>query len=361
MYRLKRPTNKQLNDYYKLYSPRIQQLMKLLADGTQTIPIALGYKKPAVHLTLQVQQRSPTWQFLAKYSQEDYLRKLLCGDWNDHLEIINEVSASFPQLSWQKGMLKGDYDDGRYQIYGKDVSGKEIVEDFNEIMHWLFVEEMYDGKNSVHLDKTAFIRERGMEVCPYCGRQNIDFAEVNDSISKPYIDHFLPKRKYPFLAMSYMNMVPGCNTCNESTNKGALDPLTHPDLDSILLNPYEFRDNAVTFGYIYNHQGENDEHNFKVVSMAETELLDNGYLKKLKLREFYSHQRLQVKDVYRNFTKATGSMKKFLMRLGLNQYFINNLEQRTLGYNLNDDETPRRQWYKFRKDLFLQLRREHDI
>ena len=303
-----------------------------------------------------------TWQFLTKYSQEANLRKLLCGDWNEHLSIIREVSQLFPNLSWQNSMTKGEYDLGHYAIYGKDNDGNDIVEDFNEIMRWLFVEQMYDGdRNGVHLDKTAFVRERGLEVCPYCGRMFIDMAEVENSVSKPYIDHFLPKSKYPFLAMSYMNLIPGCNVCNEASNKGTLDPLIHPALEPLLLNPHEFRDSAVTFSYSYNHRGENDERNFSVYSGAENGNLENGYLIELKLREFYSHRRLEVKDMYRRFTKSTNSMKKFLMRLGLKEFFLDDIEMRTLGYQPNDDEAPRRLMYKFNKDLLGQMKDEYGV
>lgn len=362
MYQLRRPTNRQLLDYYAAYGPTIRALMHQLKDGTQIIPITLGRGRTSIKLTLRVQRNSATWQFLDRYSQELHLRRLLCGDWNEQLDIIREVCQSFPNLSWQKRMTKENFLAGKYATYGMSPTGQIVVEDFNEILHWLFVEQIYDGGyKGVHLDKTAFVRERGMLVCPYCGRQFIDMAEVEGSVSKPYIDHFLPKSKYPFLAMTYMNLIPGCNTCNEASNKGTLDPLTHPAFDSLLLNPHVFRNTAVTFGYKYNFMGENNARNFNIWTIAENTFLEEGYLTRLKLGEFYSHQQLEVKDLYRNFTKASNAMKKFLMRLGLKDYFLNNIEQCTLGFNLNDGEASRRIMYKFKHDLFMQLRQEYGI
>ena len=362
MYRLKRPTNKQLSDFYDAYSPRIQELMTQLANGVLTIPLTLGRGTTAVHLMLKVQRNSATWQFLTKYAQEANLRKLLCGGWQEHIVIIREVERLLPGLAWQEGMTKGEYDAGHYAIYETDADGKEIVEDFNEILHWLFVDQLYDGdKNGVHLDKTAFVRERGLRVCPYCGRAYIDMAEVDGSVSKPNIDHFLPKSKYPFLAMSYMNLIPACNTCNEAANKGTLDPLTHPGHNMLLMNPHEFREDVVTFSYSYNHQGENNEDNFCVGSVAENDYFEQGYLKALKLREFYSHQLLEVKDMYRDFTKVTNSMKKFMIKLGVKKPFLDNIEHRTLGYSLNDEEAPKRLMYKFKKDIFGKLKEDYGI
>lgn len=362
MYRLKRPTDNQLSAFYSAYAPRIQELMTQLADGTLTIPLTLGRGVTAVQLSLKVQQNSMTWLFLTKYSQEANLRKLLCGGWQEHLDIILEVERMFPGLAWQRGMTKVEYDAGHYTIYGTDADAKEIVEDFNEIVRWLFIDQLYDGdKNGVHLDKKSFISERGLKVCPYCGRVPIDMAEVEGSVSKPSIDHFLPKSKYPFLAMSYMNLIPSCSTCNEAANKGTLDPLTHPGHDMLLMNPHEFRESVVTFSYSYNHLGENNKNNFRVGAIAENIYFEHGYFNALKLREFYSHQLLETKDMYRGFTKASKSMMKYLFKLGVKKPFLDNLEQRTLGYSLNDEEASERLMYKFKKDLFLQMKNEFGV
>lgn len=227
---------------------------------------------------------------------------------------------------------------------------------------WLFVEQMYEGKDHVTpFSKKDFVADKDMMVCPYCGRILIDMAELGTSASKPDIDHFLPKSKYPFLAMSYCNMIPVCHTCNDIHNKGDMDPLVHPNFEKKLLNPYEFYDSAVKFGYHYNGQGENDKNNFTVSSNAEDDYLREGYLEKLKLEAYYSHQKIEVKELYRRFTKATSSMKNFLMRLGLKPFFLDDIEQSTLGYQLNEDEASERLMYKFKKDVYEDLKKKHGL
>jgi len=47
--------------------------------------------------------------------------------------------------------------------------------------------------------------------------------------------------------------------------------------------------------------------------------------------------------------------------LGVKDTFLQNLEERTLGYSLNDDEASQRLMYKFKKDLLMQLKREYGI
>lgn len=67
----------------------------------------------------------------------------------------------------------------------------------------------------------------GINVCPYCNRlftltiiKSSRTAPYNlDRISRPELDHFYLKSIYPFLRLSFYNLVPSCHVCN-STLKG---------------------------------------------------------------------------------------------------------------------------------------------
>ncbi|MFN3771732.1 hypothetical protein [Cloacibacterium normanense] len=61
-----------------------------------------------------------------------------------------------------------------------------------------------------------------VKVCPYCNHNyiftiNIEKKEnVNNKISsRPQLDHYLPKAKYPILALSIYNLIPCCTVCNK--------------------------------------------------------------------------------------------------------------------------------------------------
>ena len=69
------------------------------------------------------------------------------------------------------------------------------------------------------------------KICPYCN-QNYAFTVTGTTKDfRPTLDHFFPKAKYPFLALSLYNLVPSCYTCNSSL-KGKTDfgviPHLHP-------------------------------------------------------------------------------------------------------------------------------------
>lgn len=84
----------------------------------------------------------------------------------------------------------------------------------------------------------AFINENGnwlsekldVNVCPYCNRQfthTIKKVESKDGI-RPQFDHFHPKSKYPYLALSFYNLIPCCGSCNSIKKEKHID-----------INPYD--------------------------------------------------------------------------------------------------------------------------
>lgn len=60
-------------------------------------------------------------------------------------------------------------------------------------------------------------------VCPYCNRQYItSYKSTDRDKTLADLDHFYCKSRYPFLAISFFNFVPGCQICNQRF-KSAVD------------------------------------------------------------------------------------------------------------------------------------------
>lgn len=73
-----------------------------------------------------------------------------------------------------------------------------------------------------------------LKYCPYCNADTV-YAFKKGNTKKPVkvvsaLDHFYPKSKYPFLALSLYNLIPVCSRCN-SQMKGSADM-------SDVANPY---------------------------------------------------------------------------------------------------------------------------
>lgn len=79
------------------------------------------------------------------------------------------------------------------------------------------------------------LSDLNLNVCPYCNRHYIYTVDNGKRVSAQF-DHFYCKTKYPYLALSFYNLIPCCPTCNKA--KGELQ---------IKINPYVegFDDNCI--------------------------------------------------------------------------------------------------------------------
>lgn len=91
----------------------------------------------------------------------------------------------------------------------------------------------------------SFTYLMGLKVCPYCNRSYIHTYYNAKGKTRPDLDHFIPKSKFPYFSMSIYNLVPSCKICNSSL-KGQKEF----DFDNYM-NPYEksMGDKLMSFSY----------------------------------------------------------------------------------------------------------------
>ena len=81
-----------------------------------------------------------------------------------------------------------------------------------------------------------------MVVCPYCDRNFIFNTKTDEEEGEgrrtSQIDHFYPQANFPFLALSFYNLVPTCGWCNfVKGNKWNTNP------NNFVIHPYDNRFN----------------------------------------------------------------------------------------------------------------------
>lgn len=152
-----------------------------------------------------------------------------------------------------------------------------------KIIYNIFVINAYEQ----NFNKLNFINSIGIDTCPYCNRNYIYSLDEKDEI-KPQIDHFFPKVDYPFLAMSFYNLIPSCQTCNGFGAKHTNDP-------SIvgLVNPYLLDSSDFKFGYKINSFAKINplinKSNLGVNNLSITLATKlNGHLRVFKLDKLYN-------------------------------------------------------------------------
>lgn len=268
--------------------------------------------------------------------------------------IIHDVEVWNTGADWKNGINKEKFLAGDFYSIGKNDEGLTYVDDFHDILYHIFVKGLYDEV----LDKLQFIKKVNLKVCPYCGRNQINVASYEGKRdSKPPIDHFLPKSKYPFLAVSFCNLIPCCTTCNDISNKGAFDPL---ETELTLENPHVFVDEHVRFKGKFPDMLSMNEDDYDVNMQFAPACLSIGYKDTLNLEEFYKDEKQKMIDMHENLLTFSNGRKENLASLGIEDSYLNNIQKQVLGYRL-DGKTSVREFYKFKKEMLEQLLEKYKL
>jgi len=117
----------------------------------------------------------------------------------------------------------------KMEFYQKNF-GAVMTEDFRKsLLKSCFFYHNYDKWGAYELAK-----DLGVNVCPYCNRQYTFTMSSSTGKTRPQFDHFYDKATYPYLSMSFYNLVPSCSICNsgfKGSTKFSFDRSSHPYIE----------------------------------------------------------------------------------------------------------------------------------
>lgn len=332
MFKLDKPINGEDVAYAKVYAAKLLPLINAYLGG-KVLDLTVK-NRGVVHLTVDI--KSLTRRFLEKLSDPNWLEKFLLLTPSQQMSFIKYLKGQkYPDELIFKKLLVGTYD--KYNL-----TPGAFFDHFNEIIYDIFVNGIYDGDGT--FDKRAFIVNSGLRVCPYCGMEYIKPTNR----SKKQIDHFLPKRKYPFFALCYYNLIPSCDTCNESPNKGQKNPIDNVLEGKNIMHPYGFKESKVRFHLAFNGADMYDTSNFNLkVGFSEAKYRD-GYVDFFDVIDRYETHNEEAAQDYRNLMDIMAL--PFYDRLGMEE-----VRKRLLAYGLGKDNPQDQLFYKMRNDIFKQM------
>lgn len=79
----------------------------------------------------------------------------------------------------------------------------------------------YEGNNQSNKITPFFTKNFNFRTCFYCNKDFITNFNAKKEVSTFQLDHFYDKGTYPYLALSFYNLIPSCPTCNSSKVKGS--------------------------------------------------------------------------------------------------------------------------------------------
>lgn len=253
--------------------------------------------------------------FIIFLNNEDNIRKLLKVDVDNLKKTIIDFESKFPNL-------------------------RNTSNSLNRIFYNIFISNIYE--NNKRFDGLKFVQSIDLNTCPYCNRAYIYTIKRNGTI-RPEIDHFYPKALYPYLGLSFYNLIPSCSVCNGTTAKSNKD-----SFEDNLKNPYEIKRNDFKFKFDVKSA---DNFDIKFSKKIDS---NNDYF---KLEEFYGYHdniahELYIKFKQENTKEHFDSLKKSLSGIGFDEDEIYRFL--TCVY-LKDEDLHKRPLSKLIKDINEEL------
>jgi len=239
---------------------------------------------------------------------KDNLKEILKADSEGMKIFIKYFNDNYPSSIGITGQKKDKW----HPLY--KIIRDEIFE--KEYKNW--------GNRKIEYSAYEFVNILDLKTCPYCNRNYTFIVDEESGKLRPEIDHFYPKSIYPFLAMSFYNLIPSCSICNHTKSS---------KIKENLINPYDIKDDDFKFTYkptdISFSQIESKKYNmdsFEIEFKKKNENIDI-----FKLDELYKQHKdivvdLLMKKAYypksyiEELEKSFGFTKDEIYRYLLNNY-----------------------------------------
>lgn len=310
-------------------------------DGTFHITQSLiGRIQEQLKNDLYLKDRVNFWNYLLRNNYEN-LQKIITAKPDILATIIDDIGIQFG-----------------HGIFSNNISYRTAsLTEFGRIVKRVFGYDNYRD-NGRAVSNTAKLN---VNYCPYCNQQKTQTIENTDTMTGVQrmvalfqLDHFYPQSRFPFLGVSFFNMIPGCSPCNAHL-KGEKDfnITTH-------FNPF--------------HKRFNDYFKFKLTQIVFTKFDEvETKIENIKLHEsnaivdFSLVQRYNDSDCKRTAfnliaaCKNRSSVVKRTYAMQIRGLFgslevTNKALMKSQGVPLNPNEINDFQMGKFKRDICLQLR-----
>ncbi len=149
-----------------------------------------------------------------------YLKDNINGILENNIDYLKETIVSgINRILGDNFFCLRDPDDEREKV------NKDKIEEVSKIFNYTSFSKFRTTRYNAY----DLLAELKINVCPYCNRQYINTVRPSSPVggTRATLDHFLVKSDYPYLGLSFWNLVPSCYSCN-SQLRGTRDIGLHP-------------------------------------------------------------------------------------------------------------------------------------
>ena len=186
--------------------------------GTKEITI-----KSSVNNFLHVKQYVPFIKIIfvdqKKFDKTKYLNLKKTGLFKTNAQNVNVVIEKLAELKSKNKLILGlDLNfTSHIKINYYNHLKNTYFEPIDFLLKKIFDYEEWFESLTPHKDWGPYqlTQNLGIKVCSYCNRQyTFSLSKGKNKITRPELDHFLPKNEHPLLALSFFNLIPSCTICN---------------------------------------------------------------------------------------------------------------------------------------------------
>ncbi|UDW03778.1 hypothetical protein FHQ13_027355 (plasmid) [Bacillus cereus] len=303
---IKKEVMRQLNKYKEIFT----YLIKYQSDNTQTID---AIKRNLVRAVISLSDTGVK-------NKTDIDNKIQCikKEYRDKadkfLDIFNKLEVDMDEI------LGGDRKTLLTLIEKYDYSKHGISEEYlNTILEKIFNYNAFSDKSKTKYNAYTLTKKLKIISCPYCNRvytltiickTKNDGGENTNYVTRPELDHYLPKSKYPILGLSFNNLIPSCSICNK---------LKGDKTDHLRLHHHPYFDETKLDFHLNGIKYDSDNNSFDINDEWDIVLDEKGcdYTKE-------SIETFQLRDIYREHNSIIEDMIEKAQEY--NQTFIDSVE-----------------------------------
>lgn len=224
----------------------------------------------------------------------------------------------------------------------------------SKTLYRVFVKNGYEHKE---FPADKLVKATDARVCPYCNRVFVESIRGSKGIVRGQLDHFYPKEKYPFLAISRYNLVPSCAYCNGPSGKHTIDPMNHGDH---IVNPYQLHEHGgLRFKILIQRPGfmnldtMADSIDIKVDTTLNPNMAANARVFNLEAL-YNSHKDYAAEIYFKHFINRSEHYQQFATALG-GKLSQSDKDRILWGTYIDAEHICRRPLSKFTRDIIDDL------
>lgn len=318
-------------------------------------------KRTVAYTKLLKSKKSNTWQNKTAQEEDALLAEELIREYSQvlHSFLYKGMAGGHVNAKALRLLLTSPMDEPSIakdgMIHAFFINGGQNSQD---LLKHVFRYDVFSAREEIH----DFIRLLGAEVCPYCNRLYITTAKRSRYASpvRPELDHYRSKSKYPFFALSILNLVPSCSVCNH-IKSNMTQEILYPYIEE-MGEDYHFRTEPRNgISYLTGAHPSHSDFNLTLkqmnpgISSAKKERTANS-IKCLQLESLYSSHREYVSDIIFQRYVFTDSMIQDIIRQ-FPSLFRNEKEVRSmlLMMNLEQEDWGKRPLAKLTHDISAEL------